>query len=531
MSNNNFYVYFLKVIDWLESAKKSGKTLRETAIEKNLHDDFFYDYKRKTVNKLFRTSRLSKEDYNKFIDLYNDCLKNSNNHKNKETYTDEDEGVELVKNSEYRVNGKISYYYYEIRNKFGKVKTGTISRDEMSKIYNLYSYEGANVTKRTVSREFPRFTFQEFKKIMNAFCITKSSIPIAIHDLEEKTEEENIDEINRVKENNLLKKIEEDRIKNNEIKVKSLIKENEFLKNRIKDTDSFLVNMDFSNIVPYKIPSRVSESNSIMLVYLADWHIGCYVDKDSIYENNYDENELWNRLTKLLKRIDDEYQLTRKRFKKIILCNLGDSLDGFNSETTRGGHKLEQNMNNREQFKVFVNLVIKLINSIYDMDVADNIEYIATGDSNHDGDFGYIANKTIQYYLSAKYPEMNVRVFEKFIEYFNVGENNTFILCHGKDKEQMFKNFPLNLDEKTENYINGFLDYHGITSKNIHFIKADLHQSSLNYGRRFRYRNVSSIFGSSKWIHYNFGNTKAAIDYDIVHIDKDIVSQGRIVLN
>lgn len=79
----------------------------------------------------------------------------------------------------------------------------------------------------------------------------------------------------------------------------------------------------------------------------------------------------------------------------------------------------------------------------------------------------------------------------------------------------MFKNLPLTLDVKTENFINEYIDNRGLRG-NVVFVKGDLHQSATTYGRRFTYKSVSSLFGSSEWIHKNYGNTSAAVDYSIV---------------
>ena len=94
------------------------------------------------------------------------------------------------------------------------------------------------------------------------------------------------------------------------------------------------------------------------------------------------------------------------------------------------------------------------------------------------------------------------------------------MLCHGKDQKDVFKGMPLTLNDKTENQINEYLDYIEVT-KNVHFIKGDLHQSATTYGKRFRYKSVGSFFGSSEWIHKNFGNTKACCEFDV--IDGDIM--------
>jgi hypothetical protein len=154
---------------------------------------------------------------------------------------------------------------------------------------------------------------------------------------------------------------------------------------------------------------------------------------------------------------------------------------------------------------------------------------MCVGDANHDGDFGYLTNKALQIYLDIKYPDMNVRVFEKFIEAFDYGVH-TFILSHGKDKEDKKFGFPLNLDAKVENFFHDFLFTHNINNDFCHIVSGDLHQTSVNYGKRFRYKKVASMYGSSKWIHNNFGNTKAAVDYEIVPKNNGSILEGRIVL-
>ena len=57
---------------------------------------------------------------------------------------------------------------------------------------------------------------------------------------------------------------------------------------------------------------------------------------------------------------------------------------------------------------------------------------------------------------------------------------------------------------------------------------GDLHQSLTQFGKRFRYKRVSSMYGSSKWIHTNFGYTRAAVDFDIVDKNSGSVLEGRV---
>jgi hypothetical protein len=156
-----------------------------------------------------------------------------------------------------------------------------------------------------------------------------------------------------------------------------------------------------------------------------------------------------------------------------------------------------------------------------------SIQYVCVEGGNHDGDVGFMANKSLEACLAVLNPEIEVRIFEQFIDYFILG-NHTFILCHGKDAKDMFRNMPLTINDKIENQINEFIDYHGLIG-DIHFIKGDLHQSATTYGKKFRYKSVGSFFGSSEWIHKNFGNTKAVLDYDVV-FDDDIF-ESRLILN
>lgn len=212
-------------------------------------------------------------------------------------------------------------------------------------------------------------------------------------------------------------------------------------------------------------------------------------------------------------------------FYNVVVCNLGDSLDGYDGQTTRGGHQLAQNMNNKEQLKCFIEVMTGFMTTLAEEIPCNNLSYYCVGESNHDGDFGYSANIALQYILQSM--DIEATIFEKFIGEFKLNDT-TYILCHGKDNKDMFKNLPLTLDIKTENFINEYLDNKGIKG-NVVFVKGDLHQSATTYGRRFTYKSVSSLFGSSEWIHKNFGNTPAACDYSIVDENGNMLD-GRITL-
>ena len=79
----------------------------------------------------------------------------------------------------------------------------------------------------------------------------------------------------------------------------------------------------------------------------------------------------------------------------------------------------------------------------------------------------------------------------------------------------MYRNLPLTLDNRTELYINEYIQRNQLTG-DIIFVKGDLHQSAITHGKFFTYKSVSSLFGSSNWIHANFGYTDWGCDYEIL---------------
>lgn len=400
---------------------------------------------------------------------------------------------------------------------------GTLSREDMELIHSMYSSQGGNVQVRTLAREFPQFTLNQMKQILRAFSITKASLPIAPHQLEEMTVEQASTYTLNLKEKTFLKKLEEDRIKFNEAKVKELTKSLSDLKEKFSNAKEII-----NGYTPktYKDCNfKNFDSQSTLIVVLSDMHVGAYVSDYSIYANPYDQEELHRRFDTILNRLRN----ITESYDSIVVLNLGDSLDGYNGETTRGGHSLPQNMNDKEQVKAFLDEMLYFFKELNKFNLP--ISYYCVGEANHDGNYGWLANEKLATCLEVLYPEtVKSYVFDQFINHVKIGDT-TLILCHGKDNKDMFKNYPLTLDLKTESIFNEYIDYNRINTSNIVVIKGDLHQSAITYGKRFTYWSVGSIFGSSEWIHKNFGNTKAFCEYGILNHAFNDLTINRIQLN
>lgn len=427
-------------------------------------------------------------------------------------------------NTVFGPRGRITSYKYNIKVHNKPDVEGELSLKEMNDIYSLYSIYGSNLTQREVSRNF-QIPFRDFRRILKAFNITKSSAPLAPHILEEKSLDEQEALILQNKETILLKRIEKKSEKDLQRKLDETLLDLYKLKKSVKEFKEFVGDIQIDTNIRIRIPS-ITSSDKVIIVYLSDMHIGAEVSDLSIFNNPFDEVEARKRLIeKILPYIKQLTLLTQS--SKIIICNIGDSLDGFNGQTTRGGHTLPQNLTNREQFNFYIQLMVEFFTDLSSCGLYSEIQYQCVSGGNHDGDFGYFANKALEAYLHLLNPNIKVRIFEKFIESFSFN-NHTFVLCHGKDDKDMFKNMPLTLNDKTENQINDYIHEHDICGK-VHFIKGDLHQSATTYGRRFRYKSVGSFFGSSEWIHKNFGNTKACCEFDVV--DGDNILETKIILN
>ena len=251
-----------------------------------------------------------------------------------------------------------------------------------------------------------------------------------------------------------------------------------------------------------------------LIFHTSDKHIGSWNDPSrSPFRNDYSKEVVTQRMMAVVYEALHLKNMFGK-FDRFIFNDLGDPLDGYSAQTTRGGHTLPQLLQNEEAFDLYVELHMKLFDAIVFHDIANSYEFNAISDDNHSGSFGYSANRALQIYLNIKYPEIDTRIIKKFVDHTRYGDH-VFMLCHGKDKEDLKHGMPLHLNDKTEKYITDYIDVHGLKG-HLHFVKGDLHQAASEFGKRFRYRNVMSMYGASKWIHNNFGNTKAGISYEIV---------------
>lgn len=258
----------------------------------------------------------------------------------------------------------------------------------------------------------------------------------------------------------------------------------------------------------YNFNKKVSPKG--LFIYGSDKHIGALTKEDSIYKNKYDRKEIKKRLIEFTIKEIEEWVDIFGNPESLFIMDFGDALDGFNQKTTGGlrgtsTHVLPQQMNNREQHDFYIEVHKELFEYIVNKKYARDIYFIATSNSNHGGDFEYGAMRHLEDWLEVKFPFIKTKVNYLPFNHFFYGDH-CIIFGHGKDEEDMKNGLPLNLNDKVENYLNDYIDKNNLNDKYITVVTGDLHQSSENFGKKLRYKKVLSQYGSSKWMHTNFGS-------------------------
>lgn len=253
-------------------------------------------------------------------------------------------------------------------------------------------------------------------------------------------------------------------------------------------------------------------------VTLSDMHVGLNPNPNnkSLFGYEYNEEIFNEHINRVIESVLKEYS-NNGAFDLLLIDDLGDSLDGYNGLTTRGGHGLEQNMTNEQAFSTYVKGKLRLVETLIDAGVANSYEVRNVTDCNHSGSFGAIANMSIKMILERVYEKDVVKftILERFMEHFEYGVH-TFILTHGKDGKYMFKGLPYTLNDKTTAFINEYIDHYNINTRYIHLEKGDLHRIGYDRTKKFDYRNFMSFAPPSAWVQGNFGDGYSGFSLQII---------------
>jgi len=286
------------------------------------------------------------------------------------------------------------------------------------------------------------------------------------------------------------------------------------------DFEKILENAPKLNIE--KVKRKVYEGEFDKLVF-TDVHIGMDAsDKGrSLYPTEWNEDILFERLEKMI-----SYTLANQKSNVLYLLDLGDYLDGFNGQTTRGGHALPQNMSNQKAFDVgftFKAMLITHLSPFYDTIHVRNI-----CNDNHSGDFSYFVNQFFKKYIERDLKNVKVTNQTRFIDHEVIG-NKCFVTTHGKDTHNLKFSFKPKIDPGQINRILGYLNTNQLLNKGyeIIFEKGDSHLYLFDSSSSdvFKYYNYPAFSPSSNWVAMNFQLGKSGFIHFNYGIDQKSINE------
>lgn len=385
----------------------------------------------------------------------------------------------------------------------------TLTRQDAETIFGLYTYYGGNVTARNVANEFPKYTLAEIKRIFRVFKLTKDSIFVPPHLMEELNEEQLSQYRMQLKERAAFKYCDTKMERDFTNQIKKMASEI----NRLKDTQSLAESL-LDPITYTKVTTKpITEQNTKTgIICLSDLHIGAYNTPGGYIDlPQYTEEEINRRLDRVI------YGIQEKVWNKVIVLNLGDNVDSYRKMTTSMSHQLPCINTDREIAQMYLRVMMRFMSAVKSL--FKEVEYVSIGSGNHSGSWGWLLDIT----LSQQLQTININSYVSNNEIDSIDVNGTsFIYLHGKSEatKGQFKGFPLNLNDKTQCWFNDFFsDTKLKLQKRKVVLKGDLHQYSINSVSSFDYINCPSIYASSTYIVSNFGVTPWACAFLEVNRD------------
>jgi hypothetical protein len=256
-------------------------------------------------------------------------------------------------------------------------------------------------------------------------------------------------------------------------------------------------------VVPERIePVKIETPYDFDSVTYTDVHIGMEPDQDgsAMYPEPWNENEVMNLADMIIKET-----VKHKKSNTLVLDDLGDLADGQDGETTRGGHKLPQNMTNEEVFKCGWSFKMRLAQGLspyYEKIIFNNI-----CNDNHSGVFAYYINTFFKETAEYRFSNIKVTNHRTFFSHYFQGKI-CFVISHGKDQKNKKYGLKVKTDPAQVETIDQYIKRNKIYGKcqRIIFKKGDSHQALFDYcsSDDFDYFNYHAASPSSQYIQDNF---------------------------
>lgn len=347
--------------------------------------------------------------------------------------TDENYDERSLGESIKDTDGNIIEYHYKILIRDQEALEGTFNREEMDKIYRLYSnLDGAGLTLRAVSREFHNLTFRDFKRILRAFNITKASVPVAPHILMEKSPDDIAQIIMRNKENIVLKKLDNERGKliekyllDAQRTIVKFQKSEEWITNIV---DKYVKRENNINIPEKKfIPNnKATKIGKPTIVLFGDMHFGKKFE-NPIFGRGYNKDIAHERMMQMSEEIIKDFN--ERNPNEIHLFCAGDLVETITTGM-HDAHLLEMDLFQEEQIFAAVDSMKEMILNIKNNVSSKIIVYIIGGNhcrinaNDRNADHNRTGAKIIAHILKRELESNEIE--------FNIPKNNLIRAVIGK---------------------------------------------------------------------------------------------------
>jgi hypothetical protein len=284
---------------------------------------------------------------------------------------------------------------------------------------------------------------------------------------------------------------------------------------------------EIGNITTISSINEPTYNKKTLVIWTSDKHIGAHIPDDALYKKKYNEHIFHQRMVKVVDEVEKLFYL-HGQFDHVVIADLGDSLDGFNNQTVRGGHALPQNLNNKEAARVHFFTHKWFYETMLMNNIAKKITVLNVSNDNHAGDFGWQANFGLEQYGSVAWPSIDFINQEEFLGHIVIYDR-ALITTHGKDKKNRIKGLPLKVNADIESFIMDYVNDRGLNNYKVHVRKGDIHLNDFDSSRmKMSYWNIGSIFGSSDWIMDNFSYTRPSCVLEVIEEGSDNLD-GKIV--
>jgi len=267
-----------------------------------------------------------------------------------------------------------------------------------------------------------------------------------------------------------------------------------------------------NTIKPFEQGSSKNVAKTSMVIYISDDHIGMLLENGKYTKHTYQGR---------LKTVSESIISQFKGINELVIVSLGDQMNGWNEQTTRGGH-IVKSSSNKEQFDDYVSSRKIFYDDIFSSNIANKYKIVEVNNSNHTGlGFSYMANEWLKLYVSQKFPFVEMNNSTDLITEINLATEHILFAIHGKDEKHQKSPLPVVIDSKTESYLTDYILEQGINPKkvNVSFIKADQHKYAETEAKSFRYVSIPSIADGSDWQTVNFGSSKAGVVIELFWLE------------